>query len=351
MDGNWTKLTITSSLEDSDEVIAVMSMLDNGLMIEDYSDFSLNGMYGDLADESILNADRSIVKVSLFVPEEKNLSEYTMFIDARLSSLGIEYKTELEAMREEDWSESWKQYYKPIKLGRVTVVPAWEDYAAEDGEVVVRMDPGMAFGTGTHETTRLVMRIMQDEIKGGERVLDVGTGSGILSICASKLGALFCNAYDIDPVAVKVAEENAKRDGCDNIKVGVSDLLRGVDLSLGKYDFLVANIVSDIIIRMMPDVKGCLKEGAPLILSGIIAPRADERASPVPVSVVVLLSLIVYLLLFWAFFAYCSAICSSCASVALESTRRMLSMLPVSILNCAGSMPLSATSLEIIILS
>ena len=280
MNGNWTKLTVTVGIERSDEVIAVMSMLDNGLMIEDYSDFSLNGMYGDLADESILNADRSIVKVSLFVPEEKNLSEYRMFLDARLSSLGIEYTTELEDMREEDWSESWKQYYKPIRLGKVTVVPAWEDYDAAEGEVVVKMDPGMAFGTGTHETTRLVMRIMQDEIKGGEYLLDVGTGSGILSICASKLGASHCNAYDIDPVAVKVAEENALRDGCTNITVGVSDLLKGVDISRGKYDLCVANIVSDIIIRMMPDVKKYLKEGAPLILSGIIAPRADEvRAS------------------------------------------------------------------------
>jgi ribosomal protein L11 methyltransferase len=120
------------------------------------------------------------------------------------------------------------------------------------------------------------MRIMQDEIKGGERVLDVGTGSGILSICASKLGAKSCNAYDIDPVAVKVAKENAKDDGCDNITVGVSDLLAGVDLSGGKYDFCVANIVADIIIRMLPDVRTYVKEGAPLILSGIIGERAAE---------------------------------------------------------------------------
>ena len=134
----------------------------------------------------------------------------------------------------------------------------------------------MAFGTGTHETTRLVIRLMQDELVGGERVLDVGTGSGILSICASKLGAGHCNAYDIDPVAVKVAEDNAKSDGCTNITVGVSDLLKGVDLSQGKYDFCVANIVADIIIRMLPDVKRYLKEGAPLILSGIIGERAAE---------------------------------------------------------------------------
>ena len=138
------------------------------------------------------------------------------------------------------------------------------------------MDPGMAFGTGTHETTRLVMKMMQDEIKGGELFLDLGTGSGILSICASKLGARHSNAYDIDPVAVKVAKENAEADGCRNISVGVSDLLSGVDTSMGKYDFCVANIVADILIRMLPDIRPYLKDGAPLILSGIIAPRAEE---------------------------------------------------------------------------
>ena len=154
-----------------------------------------------------------------------------------------------------------------------------EGYAlvyAKDGEIIIRMDPGMAFGTGTHETTRLVMKIMQDELRGGERVLDVGTGSGILSICASKLGAASCNAYDIDPVAVKVARENAKDDGCDNITVGVSDLLKGVDLAEGKYDFCVANIVADVIIRMLPDLDKYVKDEAPIILSGIISMRADE---------------------------------------------------------------------------
>ncbi len=276
MAGNWTKLTVEGKTVDLDSITAVMSMLDNGLMIEDYSDFSLNGMYGELVDESILNADRDVVRVSLFVPEEKNLAEYRAYLEARLPAVGVEARISTEGMNEDDWSESWKQYYKPIPLGRVTIVPAWEKYDAKDGEVIIRMDPGMAFGTGTHETTRLVMRIMQDVLKGGERVLDVGTGSGILSICASKLGAKSCNAYDIDPVAVKVAKENAEADGCTNITVGVSDLLRGVDLSEGKYDFCVANIVADIIIRMLPDISAYLTAGAPLILSGIICDRAEE---------------------------------------------------------------------------
>ena len=276
MAGSWTKITVTGHVRDLDGIVAVMSMLDNGLMIEDYSDFSLNGMYGELVDESILNADRETVRVSLFVPEERNPLEYREFLETRLSALGIEASISFEGINEDDWAESWKQYYKPVPLGKVTIVPAWESYEARDGEVVIRMDPGMAFGTGTHETTRLVIRLMQDVLVGGERVLDVGTGSGILSICASKLGARSCNAYDIDPVAVKVARENAIADGCDNIIVGVSDLLRGVDLSGGKYDFCVANIVADIIIRMLPDVRDYVMEGSPLILSGIIGERADE---------------------------------------------------------------------------
>ena len=276
MAGIWTKITVTGNVKDLDSIVAVMSMLDNGLMIEDYSDFSLNGMYGELVDESILNADRETVRVSLFVPEERNPLEYREFLETRLPALGIAASISFEGINEDDWAESWKQYYKPVPLGKVTIVPAWESYDAKDGEVIIRMDPGMAFGTGTHETTRLVIRLMQDIIVGGERVLDVGTGSGILSICASKLGAKSCNAYDIDPVAVKVARENAIADGCDNITVGVSDLLRQVDLSGGKYDFCVANIVADIIIRMLPDVRDYVKAGSPLILSGIIGERADE---------------------------------------------------------------------------
>ena len=276
MAGAWTKITVVGKTRDLDTITAVMSMLDNGLMIEDYSDFSLNGMYGELVDETILNADKDTVKVSLFVPEERNVLEYKDFIETRLPALGVNAELITEGMNEDDWAESWKQYYKPVPLGKVTIVPAWEEYEARDGEVVIKMDPGMAFGTGTHETTRLVIRLMQDLIVGGERLLDVGTGSGILSICASKLGVKSCNAYDIDPVAVKVARENVILGGCDNITVGVSDLLKGVDLSLGKYDFCVANIVADIIIRMLPDIPKYLQPGSPLILSGIINERADE---------------------------------------------------------------------------
>ena len=273
----WTKLSVRGRTGQLEEIAAVMSMLDNGLMIEDYSDVSLDGVYGDLIDESILNADREHGAVSIFVPAEKPISEYVAFLRERFSALEMDVKLETEGLREEDWAEAWKQYYKPIKIGeKIVICPAWERYTPAEGEIVIRMDPGMAFGTGTHETTRLVMRFLQDVIAGGERVLDLGCGSGILSLCASKLGASFCAAYDIDPVAVRVAEENVKADGADNIVCGVSDLLRSVDTTGGKYDFVVANIVADVIIRLLPDVGDYMTEDGRMIVSGIICPRAEE---------------------------------------------------------------------------
>ncbi len=272
----WTKLTATGKTADLDAITAVMSMLDNGLMIEDYSDVTTDGVYGDLIDEKILSADREHVAVSLFVPAERSLPEYIAFLRERFATLAMDITLSTEGMAEEDWAEAWKQYYQPIPLGRVTVVPAWMEYTPTGDERIIRMDPGMAFGTGTHETTRLVMRFLQDTIAGGERVLDLGCGSGILSLCASKLGAAFCAAYDIDPVAVRVAEENVRADGADNIICGVSDLLCGVDTAGGAYDFIVANIVADVIIRLLPDVGPYLKDDGRMIVSGIISPRAEE---------------------------------------------------------------------------
>ena len=273
----WLQIKVTVKTERLDELVALMSLIETNLLIEDLSDIDLKTCYGDLIDEKILNADKTHASVSYFVPKDANIADDMAFLRDRLASGGFEEaKTEIIGLCEEDWANSWKEFYKPFKIGRIVIVPAWENYEARDGEIIVTMDPGMAFGTGTHETTRLVILLMQEEELSGKRVLDVGTGSGILSICASKLGAKTCNAYDIDPVAVKVASDNAESDGCTNITVGVSDLLRDVDISEGKYDVCVANIVSDIIIRMMPDLKNYVKEGAPVILSGIINSRADE---------------------------------------------------------------------------
>ncbi|MBQ8343746.1 MAG: 50S ribosomal protein L11 methyltransferase, partial [Clostridia bacterium] len=198
----WIQIKVTSKVENLDDLCAVMSMLSNGLQIEDYSDIEdriLDGVYGDLIDESVLNADRTVASVSIYVPADKPTEHYTMFISEKLDALKIEAKTELISLCEEDWANSWKQYYKPIKIGnRLVVVPMWEKYDASNGEIVVKMDPGMAFGTGTHETTRLCATLLEKYISEESLMLDVGCGSGILAICASKLGAKQCYAYDID---------------------------------------------------------------------------------------------------------------------------------------------------------
>lgn len=282
MDRIWTQLCVKVKNKDLDDTVSVMSMLDNGLMIEDYSDFSLNGMYGDLVDESILEADREHASVSLFVPSEKNLEEYIAFVRERLATLKIEAEIELKGHNEQDWENSWKQYYTPIPLGRITIVPAWQkqDYTVSEGEIPVYMDPGMAFGTGTHETTRLVIKLLDKYMSEGASVLDVGTGSGILAICAAKLGAGKVFACDLDPTAVKVARENVRDSELNNIRVEVSDLLGSVEKTDGGYSVVMANIVADIIIRLNPDIKKYMSDDGVYIISGIIMPRADEvRAS------------------------------------------------------------------------
>lgn len=276
MDMQWIQIKVTGKTADLDTISAVMSMVDNSLQIEDFSDVTTDGMYGALLDESLLNADKTKASVSVYIPETKSVAEAVAFIEAQLSASGTEYSLETIGCREEDWSESWKKYYHPIKVGKIVVVPAWEDYTPADGEIIVTMDPGMAFGTGTHETTRLVISMLEKYVHDGDRMLDVGCGSGILAICAKKLGARECAAYDIDPTAVKVARENIAASGVENVTCDVSDLLRGVDLSGGKYNIVAANIVADIIIRMMPDIAKYMAEGATLIASGIICPRREE---------------------------------------------------------------------------
>lgn len=276
---NWTQLRVSVAVSDIDRTAAIMSMLDNGIMIEDYSDIEegLKTVYGDLIDENILNADKSRGAVSIYVPEDKNYNDYMAFLRDRFASEGIDAKMELLGVDEEEWSTAWKKYYHPIRVGeRLVIVPAWEKYDAAPTDVIVRMDPGMAFGTGTHETTRLVCGLIEKYMPENCRMLDVGTGSGILAICASKLGARECFAYDIDPVAVRVARENCKDNECENITCGESDLLASVDTEGGLYDFAVANIVADIIIRMAPDIGAYLKSGAHLITSGIIERYADD---------------------------------------------------------------------------
>ncbi len=275
---DWTQIRVTVKTERLDDLVAVMSMINNNLMIEDFSDIDLKTCYGDLIDESILNADKSHASVSIFVPCDRSYADDLAFLRERLSANRLEDSNiEILGLCEEDWANSWKAYYKPLKIGNIVIVPAWEKYDQAEGEIIVRMDPGMAFGTGTHETTRLIIGLLQKYVSTGDTLLDVGTGSGILAICAAKLGARLCRAYDIDPMSVRVARENIKDSGLEEIVTcDPSDLLAQAEKISGGYDVICANIVADIIIRMTPDVHEFMNKNTVLLASGIIIERSAD---------------------------------------------------------------------------
>lgn len=276
---SWIKIKASCDRTSLDDVCAIMTMIDSGLEIEDYEEFDAlagSNIYGELVDASILSADRSRASVSVYISSDKPLGEYLSFLNERFSALGINVEVTTEGVREEDWAKAWMQYYHPVKVGKVVIVPAWEVYKPEPGEVIVSMDPGMAFGTGTHETTQLMIRLLSSYVKPGDYVLDVGCGSGILSICAAKLGAAHCFACDLDTVAVKVAKKNIQENGAgDIVSCGVSDLLSGVPQH-ETYNIVCANIVADIILRMAPDVGRYMRDGGLLLISGILEDKASD---------------------------------------------------------------------------
>ena len=274
----WIQLRVDCPSDRLEEVCDVMSIFDSHLQIDDPNDIDrIETVYGELIGEELLQADRGRASVSIYISPSRNASEYASMIKDRVAAVcGADFELTLNGVREEDWADCWKQYYKPLKIGeRLTVVPRWETYNPQKDELIISMDPGMAFGTGTHETTRLCSALLEKYMKPGDKVIDVGTGSGILAIAASLLGAGKVRAYDVDPDAVKIAEENAAINNCQNVSCGVSDLLGNIDRS-EKFDFMTANIVADIVIRMSPDVCGCMKDGGLVAVSGIIDRQADE---------------------------------------------------------------------------
>ena len=184
-----------------------------------------------------------------------------------------EAKVEHEKMYEEDWANTWKQYYKPSKVGeKIVVKPIWEEYEQKEGELVVNLDPGMAFGTGTHETTRMCIQALEKYVKEESTVFDVGCGSGILAIAAAKLGAKLAVGVDLDPVAVESSIENVGYNNLNNIEILHGNLVEVID---GKSDIVVANILAEIICILTDDVKRVMKDGGVFITSGIIHDRVD----------------------------------------------------------------------------
>mgnify|MGYP000779703249 FL=1 len=273
----WTDIQITVPQQYAETAEAIATMVSNGgIYIEDYRDLEQQAWeiaHVDLIEQDLLDQPRDIVKVHMYLAPDENLAEILPLFKERLEASGVEYKLETSGIEQEDWQNAWKKYYHAMEIGqRLAIVPGWETYDTD--RIVITMDPGMAFGTGTHETTSLCLETLDSMVKGGERVLDIGTGSGILAIAALKLGAGSAEGVDIDPVAVRTAGENAALNGVqDKLTVLVGDLS---DKASGTYDIITANIVANAILSLAPAVPGLMAEGATFIASGIIDSRKDE---------------------------------------------------------------------------
>lgn len=273
----WTDISITVPQRCAETAQAIATMVANGgIYIEDYSDLeeqSWEIAHVDLIEQELLEKPRDIVIVHMYLSPDENLAEILPLFEERLEASGIEYKLDTAGVEQEDWQNAWKKYYHPMDIGRrLAVVPGWEEYQTD--RTVITMDPGMAFGTGTHETTSLCLETLDELVQGGERVLDIGTGSGILAIAALKLGAAQAEGVDIDPMCVRTAGENAQRNGvADRFRVLVGDLS---DKASGQYQIITANIVAAAILSLAPHVPALLAPGASFIASGIIDTRREE---------------------------------------------------------------------------
>ena len=272
-----SEITVTVEQKDLETAqdIAV-AVADSGIYVEDYSDleqgcFQITGM--KLIDEELLKKDREHAVIHIYFNADVDVEEKKERLKTLLSDVGVGFDFGEREIVEDDWSEAWKKYYHAVTAGKFKVVPCWEEYEPKDGEIVLTLDPGMAFGTGTHESTRLCLEMVGESVKGGERFLDIGTGSGILSIGALLAGAKEACAFDIDPVAVKMSRSNVELNGLGGrfeVKQG------GADDSFGNgFDIITANIVADVIIAILPTVKKLIKKGGIFITSGIIDRYAD----------------------------------------------------------------------------
>ncbi|NLY42544.1 MAG: 50S ribosomal protein L11 methyltransferase [Clostridiaceae bacterium] len=281
----WIEVKVVTTPAASEAVSGILyEMGVNGLYIEDPRDVlekDSKPADWDYLEDELKNVDPNRVIIRAYFSEDTNYEEKLIFLREKLSNVRKyfdigEGTVEVLEVYEKDWANNWKKYYKPIKIGnRVVIKPSWEQYhPSEDDEVIIEIDPGMAFGTGTHETTRLCIEIIEKYIFEGSHVLDIGCGSGILGITALKLGASKCTGVDIDENAVKVARKNAYANGVqDKMDIRNGNLL---DVVQGKYDIIVANIIADAIITLSSIIKPYINEGGLFIASGIIKDRYEE---------------------------------------------------------------------------
>ena len=272
----WSEVSIRTSHEATDVVAEIFHDIGaSGVVIEDpalVNDYIQAGGW-DYTD--IPKSEQTeVVTVKAYLPVDSDLSGRMTELEEKIKALQAAAPAAgpcditSQSVRDEDWEDNWKAYFHTEKVGALVVVrPAWEEYEAGPDDIVVSLDPGAAFGTGTHPTTSMCIRELEGLIKGGQRVFDVGTGSGILAITAAKLGATDITAMDYDNTAVRIAGENIRA------KTGRSDLLQAFE---GKADIIIANLIADLVIRLFDELDEHLAVGGKLLASGIITERLSE---------------------------------------------------------------------------
>jgi len=281
----WIEISIKTTTE---AVEAISNILYDagvsGVVIEDPKDFLFmekDENAWDYVDESLFDFQYEGAIVKSYLPATADLLEKIEEIKQKINTLP-EYGLDIgiaelttNAVYEEDWSNSWKKYYKTTKLGRnIVIKPTWEEYNEKPDEIVIEMDPGMAFGTGTHETTIMCVMELENCVDPDSTVFDIGCGSGILAITAAKLGAKKVIAVDIDEVAVQATKNNVTLNNMENkIEIHRGDLM---DVVTEKADIIVANIIAEIIVILSKDIKNFLKEKGIFIASGIILDKVEE---------------------------------------------------------------------------
>lgn len=275
----WTELTVKVNHKDTDRASDIVSFAaEGGIYVEDYSQLEedvFEVIPWGMIDDELLNKDRESVLIHIYIKPESNPVEVKAFIDERLNAAEIPHEIELVLKEEDQWLNNWRQYYQPIEVGEnLLIQPVFRDEVKDTDRTVIKIEPGLAFGTGNHESTRLCLEAVEKYTEKGMRVLDVGCGSGILGIASVLLGAEEAFGADIDATAVRIATENAELNNVvGKFTAECGDL---TEHAQGKYNLVLANIVADVIINLTDNIKTYMAPDATFVMSGIIDTREDD---------------------------------------------------------------------------